>query len=489
MSTPIVLFLAALLFFAAYLLFNTMRISRPPAQVETPPLPHVDGERAARRLSEAVRIPTVSKQVMSEEDLKPFKELHTWVEQTYPRVFSSLEKRVINGHSLLMRWKGQNTKLQPALFFAHMDVVPVDEARIKDWHHQPFSGEISDGNIWGRGAMDMKGQLIAILEAVDTLLAEGYTPQRTFYLAFGHDEEIMGFKGAKAIVEHLKNEGVTLAALLDEGGSIMVDTIPGVNVPVALVGVAEKGYLTVNISAEATGGHSSTPPRQSAVGVVARALALIDDAQLPARLDFMKQSFMPIAFLLPFINQLALANSWLFKPLLVRLMEKKPSTNALIRTTKASTMISGGIKDNVLPSKVEAKVNCRLLPGETVDGMLEFFKRVIQDPRVKIEIDNGLGWEASAISPTDTSPYRTLELVIRQVFNGIPVTPTIMLGGTDSRHFQPVCRNIYKFAPYVVNPEILKGMHGIDERMSKESLEKMVAFFMRLARVWGDAEF
>ena len=489
MSTFFVFLLVLVIFFTAFLLFNTLRISRPPLPVEAIPLPRVDGERAAQRLAEAVRIPTISKQVMSEQDLQPFQELHQWLERTYPRVYGALDKKVINGNSLLLRWKGENSKLQPTLFFAHMDVVPVDEARIQDWHHKPFGGEIADGNIWGRGAMDMKGQLIAILEAVDALLAEGCNPQRALFLAFGHDEEIIGFKGAKAIVEYLKNEGVSLAALLDEGGSIMVDTIPGVHVPVALVGVAEKGYLTVNISAEAAGGHSSTPPRQSAVGIVARALALIDDAMLPARLDFMIQSFSPIAFLLPFSNQLALANHWLFKLLLVRLMEKKPSTNALIRTTKASTMISGGIKDNVLPSKVEAKVNCRLLPGETVQSMLAFFNRVIHDPRVKVEIDDGLGWEASAISPTDTPAYRTLELVIRQVFNGIPVTPTIMLGGTDSRHFQPICRNIYKFAPYVVDPDMLKGMHGIDEHLSKSSLEKMVAFFIRLVRVWGEAEF
>lgn len=489
MPTLIVLFFVAIIFFVAFLLFNTLRLIHAPAQVEVLELPQVDGERAAKHLSEAVRIPTVSKRVMTEEDLKPFKELHASLEHAYPAVFATLEKRVINGHSLLLRWKGQNTKLQPVLFFAHMDVVPVDEARIQDWHHKPFGGEIADGNIWGRGAMDMKGQLVGILEAVETLLAEGYAPQRTFYLAFGHDEEIMGFKGAVKIVEHLKNEGITLAAMMDEGGSIMQGTIPGVTVPVALVGIAEKGYLTVNISSEAAGGHSSTPPRQSALGVVARALALIDDAQLPARLDFMKRSLTPIAFLLPFINQVALANSWLFKPLLVRLMQKTPGTNALIRTTKASTMISGGVKDNVLPSKVEAKLNCRLLPGETVPGMLDFLKRVVHDPRVKIEIDDGLGWEASAISPTDTSAFRTLELVIRQVFNGIPVAPTIMLGGSDSRHFQPVCRNIYKFSPYLVNPDILKGMHGIDERMSKDSLERMVAFFIRLARVWGEAEF
>ncbi len=387
-------------------------------------------------------------------------------------------------------WKGSDPKLLPVLFTAHLDVVPVEESTLPDWRVEPFSGVIREGHIWGRGAIDMKSQAAGLLEAVEGLLRSGYSPKRTTYLAFGHDEEIMGFNGARQIMEHLKSRGVQLAALLDEGGLISVGSLPGVPDPYALIGIAEKGYMTLKLSAAAKPGHSSLPPRQTAVGIIARAIALLDDYPLPARLDYFLPTLQKAGFLLPFMLRFVIANAWLLKGLLIKNLEKSPQMNAMIRTTHAATMINGGIKDNVLPALVQAKVNFRLLPGDTTESVVAYVKKVLNDPRVDVRIDetNG-GWNASQVTPLDTPAYRSLELVTRQIFNNVAVAPFVFLAATDSRHYQPICKNIFKFSPFALTMEEQQGMHGVNERIPQKTFVNMIAFYSRIMRVWGDAEF
>ena len=362
--------------------------------------------------------------------------------------------------------------------------------RDPEWKAEPFGGEMRDGFVWGRGALDMKGIMVGLLESVEALLKEGYQPQRTIYLTFGHDEEVMGFKGSLKIMEHLKAKGVDLAAVLDEGGIMSLGALPIANIPIAFIGNAEKGFLTMKLSAEGNPGHSSRPPRQTAIGIVARAIALMDDNPMPSSLKHCLATLKSIAYLLPFSLQFVLANEWLLKGWLVRKLKENPETAALLHTTNAATMIAGGIKDNVLPSSASAKVNLRLMPGDTIESTLAHFRKVVSDPRLKMEIDPQTGgWEASAIASTDTPAFRTLELVVRQTFNNIPTAPFTFLAATDSRHYQPICANIFKFSPYFVKPEEHKGIHGINERISQETLAGMAAFYYRLMRVWGDAGF
>jgi carboxypeptidase PM20D1 len=482
--------LSLIIFLAAFMLVRTLRLHKIPADAPQTEKPQVDREKVSRHLSGAIQVKTISKPVMTDVDRKVFLDMHNWIEKTYPLLSQNLERTIVNHHSLLYKWIGSEPRLKPVLLNAHMDVVPVDENTRGEWKADPFGGEIRDGFVWGRGALDMKGIMIGLLESVESLLESGYRPKRTIYLTFGHDEEISGFQGSLKIMEYLKSRSVQLAAVLDEGGMLTLGSITDADTPVALIGTTEKGYLSVKLSAEGKPGHSSRPPRQTAVGIISRAIALMDDNRMPASLKHVIPTLKKIGFLLPFQTQFAVANADILKGMLVRVLEKLPETNALIRTTHAATIIEGGIKDNILPASATATVNMRLLPGDTIEGAMAHFNKAIHDPRVKMEIASETsGWEASSVSSTEDSAYLTLELVVRQMFDQVPVAPFVFLAATDSRHYQPICSNIYKFSPYLISPEDQSGVHGINERISQDSLVKMAAFYQRLMRVWGDAEF
>ncbi len=482
--------LALLVFLIAFMLVRTFRLSKFPEPVSVIEKPALEQKEISQHLSQLIQIKSISLEEITEADPKPFLDVHQWIEKTYPLLSSHLKREKINTCSLLYTWQGTDPTLSPVLFNAHLDVVPVEESTLPAWKVNPFEGVIREGFVWGRGAIDMKSQAIGLLEAVENLIQNGFSPKRTIYLAFGHDEEVMGFNGSQKIVEHLKNRGVQLAALLDEGGLISAGSIPGVNDPFALIGVSEKGYLTLKLTASGKPGHSSQPPRQTAVGILARAIALLDDQPLPPRLEFFLPTLKKIGYLLPFGLQFVIANSWLFKGILIKNLETSSQMNAMIRTTHAATMINGGIKDNVLPASVSAKINFRLLPGDSIDSVIQYVYKVIKDPRVEVKVDaaNG-GWEASNVSPIDNPAYLSLDLVSRQVFDNVAVAPFIFLAATDSRHYQAICKNIYKFSPFMLTTEEQQGMHGVNERISQKSLVNMAAFYMRIMRVWGDAEF
>jgi carboxypeptidase PM20D1 len=482
--------IALIIFMAAWMLIRTLSLQKVPVDVPLAEKPQIDREKVSRHLSEAIQVKTISKPVMTDEDRSVFLEMHTWIENAYPLIAQKLERTPINKYSLLFKWQGSEPNLKPVLLNAHMDVVPVDEKTRNEWKTDPFSGEIRDGFVWGRGTLDMKGIIIGLLESAEDLLASGYVPKRTIYLTFGHDEEISGFQGSLKIMEYLKSKGVQLAAVLDEAGMLTLGSLTDVDTPVALIGTTEKGYLTIKLSADGKPGHSSRPPRQTAVGIISRAIAMMDDNRMPATLKNVLPTLKKIGYLLPFSMQFAVANAGFLKQILVNQLEKLPETNALIRTTHAATLIEGGIKDNILPASATATVNMRLLPGDTIEGAMGHFGKAINDPRVKMEIANeASGWEASKISSIEDSAYLTLELVVRQIFDNVPVAPFVFLAATDSRFYQPICNNIYKFSPYLITPEDQTGIHGINERISQDALAKMVSFYLRLMRVWGDAEF
>ncbi|MDO9546000.1 MAG: M20 family peptidase [Pelolinea sp.] len=482
--------LAIIFFLIAFLFIRTLSFRERSSRIQPIPPIDIQKDQIAQHLSEVVQIPSISKVGALDTDQQPFIAIKKWIEKTYPLFSAKLERVVINKYSLLFKWVGTENILVPVLFNAHMDVVPVDAETLEEWGGDPFSGKISAGYVWGRGTLDMKNQLVAILDTVEGLLKKNYTPKRTIYVAFGHDEEIMGARGSKEIVEFLKSKGIKLAAVLDEGGMLSQGMIEGVDEPVGLVGITEKGYLTLKLTAQGEPGHSSTPPRQTAIGVIARAVALLDDHPMPPRLDFVIPMMRNIGHLLPFGLQFVLANSWLFKPILLNQFSKTTQMNAMIRTTHAATIIEGGIKDNILPAAATATVNCRLLPGDSIQDVFNHFTKVIGDPRVHISIDEKSGgWGASIVSPIDTPAYLSLDLVIRQVFDNVTVAPFAFLAATDSRYYAPVCKSIYKFSPIQITPKDRSGIHGINERISVDGLGKMVVFFTRLMKVWGEAEF
>lgn len=484
-TTILIIVFVLLLFLIAFVLIRTLSFMRPQRTVPTTPGVEVDAQSAAERLGHLIRCETVSMNESEAPNAGEFHRLHRLIEEMYPGVHSHLTREPVNEFSLLYTWQGSQPELPALVFLAHLDVVPADPSTLEQWERKPFSGEIADGFIWGRGTLDIKNQAAALLEAVELLVKQGYQPKRTIYLAFGHDEEIGG-RGQAEIVRRLKERGVRIEAVLDEGGSVVQGSMPGVKVPVALVGVSEKGYLTVELSVTATPGHSSMPPKQTAVGILALALARIEATPRPTNLKFVQRLFKAVGSEAPFVQQMVFSNLWLFRRLASRTLEKIPSINAVMRTTTALTMVQGGVKDNVLPASARAAVNLRLLPGETVESTLAWLNKVVDDERVEIKIANGAAWNPSPVSPLDTPAGQILVNAIHQRFGPLPVGPLLVAGATDARHYAEYCPQTYRFTPTLLDAADLKRMHGINERISVENLGRMIQFYCDLMPAWAE---
>jgi carboxypeptidase PM20D1 len=442
----------------------------------------VDEQLVAEHLAAAVRCQTVPLDDTGTPDPQAFEQLHQMLRETYPLVHQKLRREVVNGYSLLYIWQGKRSDLEPVMLMAHQDVVSADAT---EWTHPPFEGKIVDGFIWGRGTLDIKNQLIGIMEAAETLLQQGYRPERTILFGLGHDEETGGVNGCKILGEKLKEKSIHLAGIVDEGGGIMAGLAAGVRGPVALVGVSEKGYLTVEFSVNGQPGHSSTPPRQTSIGILARALARLEAHPMPTHLRRLRPLYHGIGRAAPLYIQIPFANVWLFGPLLKRWLVPKPEMNASMRTTTALTIINGGVEDNTIPAEAKAIVNFRLLPGDSIAEVLWHAKKVIKDERVKIKPVEGKYNEALPVSPRNTPAYQSLRQVIRQIFDNPPVAPYVMLGGTDCQHFVPVCDAIYRFTSLVMDESFQGLEHGIDERIPVEGMARMVQFYAQLMQVWG----
>jgi carboxypeptidase PM20D1 len=363
---------------------------------------------------------------------------------------------------------------------AHQDVVPIEPGTEENWSHRPFGGEVAGGYIWGRGAMDDKGSLVAILEAVETLLARGFRPKRTVYLVFGHDEEVGGEAGAAAVAEVLKGRGVEPFFVLDEGGAIADGFLPGLDRPIATVGVAEKGSASVEIAVEVEGGHSSVPPRQTAIGILSRAIVRLEENPLPGGIRGpFRDMLLTVGREMPFSRRLVLANLWLFGPLAEHQLSRVPAADSMMRTSTAVTIVEGGVKANVLPSKATAVVNFRIAPGDTVESVLDHVRRVVADPRVKV-VEARETREASPVSPTDSDGYRLIERTIRRIVPEAIVAPYLLPGGTDSRHFTELTPDVYRFGAMQVTGDDLRRAHGTNERLAVDVLARMVAFYLQL---------
>lgn len=479
------LILGILLLTTIYVVMRTILFQRSQGGVEQIEGVPVDADEVAGHLATAVRCRTVPLDEQGTPDPEAFQQLHQMLAETYPLVHQNLKREVINGYSLLYTWLGSRADLEPVMLMAHQDVVSADP---EGWTHPPFAGEIADGFIWGRGTLDIKNQLIGIMEAAETLLRQGYRPERTILFGLGHDEETGGTHGAKVMGELLKERGVRLAGIVDEGGGISDGLAAGVRGAVGLIGVSEKGYLTVEFTVRGQPGHSSTPPPQTAIGILARALSRLESRPMPTRMRRLRPLYHGIGRAAPFYLQLAFANIWLFGFFLRRWLAQNPEMNASMRTTTALTIIRGGVEDNTVPPEASAIVNFRLLPGDTIADVLWHAKKVINDDRVHITPVEGKFNEALPISPNKGLAYTSLSMVIRQVFDNPPVAPFVMLGGTDCQHFVPVCDHIYRFTSLVMD-ESFRGLeHGIDERIPIAGMALMVTFYAQLMRVWGTKE-
>jgi len=489
-----ILIIAALFLLAAVLLIRTYLFVQKASQDAEKDLPGVklpafkaDQKIAAAHLSDVIKLETVTHEDPSENVPVNFVQLHKMLEKNYPLVHKTMKREVVGENNLLFTWAGKDSKLEPVLFAAHQDVVPAEETSLSQWTYPPFSGKIADGFIWGRGTLDIKNQLVSLMEAAEALIKNGYQPERTVMFGFGADEEVLGV-GAKDIVALLKKRGIRLAAMVDEGGCIYEDIIPGVHGKTGMIGLAEKGYLSLRVWVDDEAGHSSTPSKNTATGTLIRALDRLVANPFPAKVSAVARMFAKLAGSAEFKLQLAFANLWLFGDLVEKTLLANGETAATIRTTTAVTILRGGVKDNIIPGHAEAVVNFRLLPGETIASACERIRKTMNDERVHFEPLRGNAWEASPVSPDEHPAYQHIAGAAREFFPGIPFAPYIMLGGSDARNYYAICDNVYRFSPCVMVPSDLSRVHGINERISLEAFGLMVEYFYNLIPRWSQKD-
>ena len=435
-------------------------------------------DMVALNLSAAVQFKTVSYEADSLRDTAAFNAFHEFLYARYPLAFSTLVKEDIPSPSILLRWNGTDASLKPVIFLSHQDVVPATEGESK-WTYAPFSGHIDVQFVHGRGTIDDKCGVLGLLEAAEYLLSKNFKPKRTIYFAFGHDEETKG-SGAQEMARYLSQKNIEAEYILDEGGSITDGIIKEVKPNVALIGIAEKGRATVDLAVDIDGGHSSMPPTQTAIGILSEAILKLETHPFDAHYDGGTQAlFDYIAPEMGFGKRLVFANSWLFSPVIKGILSGKNSTNAAIRTTTAATIFRSGEKENILPHHAEAVVNFRILPGETPGDVLKHVNQVIDDERVKATLREG-GDNPSSVSNVNSDGFKNISKTIKEIFPDVIVAPYLVVGATDSRHYEKVSKNIYRFIPLILNDEDLKRMHGLNERIGIENYKDVIRFYVRL---------
>ncbi|HEY9121991.1 MAG TPA: M20 family peptidase [Brevefilum sp.] len=473
-----------ILFLVGFVILRTALYSPPQKKLPTRDFVSIDGRSVAERLGLAVQYRTIADHDPSKIDANSFMGLHRLFKTLYPQVHDKLLLETVNDYSLLYTWQGKNPDLKPIMLISHLDVVPADESEEGGWKYPPFSGEIAEDCVWGRGTLDIKNGVIGIFEAVEFLIKQDFEPERTVYLGFGHDEEIGGENGAAAIAALLKSRNVELACLLDEGGAVIDAFLPGVETPVGAIGISEKGYLSLKLSVSVDGGHSSMPPQETAIGILSKAIANLESKPMPAHLEVVEFLMSYLGSALPFTQRMLFANTWLFGGILKKKLAKSNMLNASMRTTTAPTIVNAGVKDNILPGKAEAVVNFRIMPGDDLRGVYEMVLARINDERVIVSplegetLEGESGWNPSPVADTESPYFNRLENLVRQAFPGSLTCPYLVLGGTDARRYAPVTANAFRFNPVRVSREDLQRMHGVDECLSIENCAKMTSFYV-----------
>ena len=474
---------AAVLLLAAVLAINTVRHGSRQLDVPAAPPLAVDEKAVADTLAGAIRFQTVSSAEDPSLNLDQFQKLHAYLEQRFPLVHARLKREEVGGLSLLYTWQGSDPTAKPIALMAHQDVVPISPGTEGKWQAAPFGGEQKDGFVWGRGAWDDKANLISELQAVEMLLAAGFQPRQTVYLAFGADEEVGGLRGATQIVKLLRERKVRLDFVIDEGLLITEGIMPGLSKPAALIGIAEKGFLSVVMKVPGTAGHSSMPPppETGAIAMMGAALRRLDDDQFPGAIrGVAREMFETVAPEMTGVQRVVLSNLWLFGPLVQRQLERGGSTNAMLRTTTALTTFNAGNKDNVIPGEATATVNFRLLPGDTIASVLQHVRSDAGDRFELVTLPGAA--EPSPVSPTASASYQTINRTVRSLFPDTIVAPGLMIGATDSRHFAAISDHVYRFSPVRAKPEDLARFHGTNERIATANLAELVRFYHQLLR-------
>ncbi len=466
---------AALLALVALLLLRTLAFKPRPEEKPAAQPVSFDEEKAIAHMQAFIRCKTVSSRDKSQEDPAEFQKFRDQLKDFYPHVHAACTLHHLGETGLLYHLPGESSEA-PCIFMSHYDVVSVEES---GWAKPPFDGVIEDGVLWGRGTLDTKITLLGVLESAETLLSQGFKPKNDLYFSFSGDEEVNG-PSAPAIVDWLEEKGVKPAFVLDEGGAVVNNVFPGVHRPCALIGTAEKGMTDLEFIVKSQGGHASSPPPHTPVGLLSRACVRVEGK------PFKTQMAPPVAEMFDtlgrhssFALRLVFANLWLFRPVLNMLCTKKGGEmNALMRTTVAFTQMEGSKGTNVLPPEAKMVANLRLTGKETPDSAMEYLRGVINDPRVEIRKIHGIA--PSRFSSTDCPGWYLLKDAIAQTWPEAIISPYMMVACSDSRHFCRISDKVYRFSTMTLSAEERASIHGHNERIPLETLKTTVAFYLRL---------
>ena len=441
-------------------------------------VPAYELQAAVANLSAAAQIRTISHQDPADDEVAEWDRLHAWLAATYPATHRAMTRTILPNRTLIYHWQGSDAALAPIIVMAHQDVVPVTEGTEGDWKYPPFAGTIAEQAVWGRGTVDDKGSLVALFEALEALTGQGFQPKRGIYLVSGHDEEVGG-SGAAAAAAKLKAEGVRAIFTLDEGSVVLTDT-PVINGPAIMIGIAEKGYATLKVTADAPGGHSSMPPAETGVGTLARAITAITEKPFPLSMQGPGAAMLAtLAAQKGGTTKMAVANQWLFGPVLKSQVAAVPSTAAAFHTTIAPTMLQGSPKENVLPQTANALINYRIAPWNRSADIMTRAKDAVGDLPVK------LAWvkpprEPSRVSSTNSQGWKWIAATARADAPGAVLSPILVVGGTDSRSMEPVSDDVYRFMPMHFSLKETAMIHGTNEHMKIDSFKRMIDFYARL---------
>lgn len=436
-------------------------------------MPDQQRPAAVAKLQALIRIPTVSNRDPDLVDTQAFDDFLVELERQFPLVHEHLELTRISTHGLLFRWPGASDA-RPVVLMAHLDVVPVEG----EWTHPPFSGAIVDGHIWGRGTLDDKGQLVAVCEAVESLLADGVTPAQDVWLSFGCDEEVSGVAAQEAVAE-LARLGVRPWFVLDEGGAVASEAFPGVGAPIGVVGVTEKGVTSFELTVTGRGGHASTPAKWGPTARIARAITRIERSPMPASVpEPTVELFRRMAPHAPLPLRALMSGAERIKPLLTRaLLAAGPEPASMVRTSFAVTTLSGSPALNVIAATAKAGVNVRIMVGDTVAGVQEHLRRTIKDDQVEIRVVEEQ--EPSPISPRDDA-FALIESTIAELFPDAVPAPYVMMAATDARHFTEICERVYRFAPFRMTKAQRQAIHSYDEHLGIDAFLDGVRWYRTL---------
>ena len=437
-------------------------------------------EKSIRRLQGAIRIPTCSHPNPQDTDWSLFLDFIHYLESAYPDIHQDLHRRVINDYGLVFHWQASESKdkeqieAMPVLFTAHYDVVAATD---EGWTHPPFSGYDDGSRLWGRGSLDDKGSLISILEAVDELLLTGYRPPRDVYFAFGFDEEQGGRLGAQKIAAYFKEQNIHFQYVFDEGGAIIGGSMMGVEPSLAVVGIAEKGNNSFRFNFEGVQGHSSMPPKHTAIGEMAAFIQAVENKPFPLRLTpTVEEMLKALAPYKKGMTGKALANPALFFPIIKKVLLKNPQTAAMLRTSVSFTMTQAGTGHNILPKNASCVANVRILQGDSVQSVKEYFKSFGFDYSIEPLLEN----EPTGISDVHSEAMQHITACIKKVFDNTVPLPYLMVGGTDSRYYGEVADDSFRFLPCRLTSEELGSMHAVNESISHENIAGMIRFYRTL---------